>query len=92
MAQLVKERARSPIIETAVTLPATKTVNGELHYAIEISEPWKEGGKHAQYGLILSKAEAMGLMSDWLKTMAQQEVARRRDAATAAARDGERNA
>jgi hypothetical protein len=78
LAQLLKERARSPVIEAAFVFAATKTLDGALHYAIEISEPWKEGGKHAQYGLVLSKSEALGLMSEWLKTMAQQEIAERR--------------
>lgn len=78
MAQLIKERSRSPVIDFAHVFATNKTVDGELHYAIEISESWKEGGKHARYGLILSKPEAMNLMGEWLKAMAQQEVAEQR--------------
>lgn len=78
MARLLKERSRSPVIETALVFAATKGVDGELFYALEISEPWKKDGKHARYAVTLSKAEAMGVMGEWLKTMAQQEVAARR--------------
>ena len=81
MARLLRERSRKPIVENAVAFPGTKFLNNELHFTLEIGEPWNHG-KEIRYIAALTRPEAMRIMSEWLKTMVTEDAALRRSPST----------
>lgn len=74
MANLTKIRARSPLVDGGTVHATCRTTDdGKPSFVLEISEAWREGGKHDEYMAHLSKAEVLTVISEWTAALARME-------------------
>lgn len=62
MAQVLKDRARKPLLQRAAPLAAQSHVDGQLVYRIDFYAPHPDRG----YSIILTRVEMLKAVSSWM--------------------------